>query len=85
MIPEGFHEQIEQRLPGITERLQIVAVPQLDISSTDLRQRIAQGRPITYQTPLTVEQYIIEQKLYDVEPEHLHKEQKTENDTTHTF
>jgi nicotinate-nucleotide adenylyltransferase len=85
VIPEGFHEQLERRLPGITERLQVVAVPQLDISSTDLRQRIAQGRPITYQTPLMVEHYILEQKLYHVEPEYVHKEQKTEHDTTHTF
>jgi nicotinate-nucleotide adenylyltransferase len=64
VIPDGYHEQLEQHLPGIHTRLLVVPVPQLDISSTDLRQRVAEGRPITYQTPSAVERYILEQKLY---------------------
>jgi nicotinate-nucleotide adenylyltransferase len=67
IAPEGYHAQLEQRLPGIHQRLLTVEVPQLDISSTDLRQRVAEGRPITYQTPMAVERYIIEQKLYRAE------------------
>jgi len=38
--------------------------PQLDISATDLRQRVAEGRPIKYQIPEAVEEYITQHGLY---------------------
>lgn len=60
----GYREQLEARLPGITQCLLTVPVPQLDISASDLRQRIAAGRPIRYQTPDAVIQYIRENNLY---------------------
>ena len=60
----SYNQQLETRLPGITERLQVVSVPQLDISSTDLRRRRAEHRSIKYQTPEVVERYIIEHDLY---------------------
>jgi nicotinate-nucleotide adenylyltransferase len=60
----AYNQQLETRIPGITERLQVVAVPQLDISSTDLRRRRTEHRSITYQTPEAVERYIIEHDLY---------------------
>jgi nicotinate-nucleotide adenylyltransferase len=85
VVPEGYHEQLEHRLPGINDRLLVVPVPQLDISSTDLRQRIAEGRPITYQTPFEVEHYIVEQKLYQDEQKLSLEEQKTNHDATHAF
>jgi nicotinate-nucleotide adenylyltransferase len=59
----GYNE-LETRLPGITQRLVVVSVPQLAISSTDLRQRVAEGRPIKYQTPEVIEDYIMEHGLY---------------------
>jgi nicotinate-nucleotide adenylyltransferase len=61
---KAYHTLLEQRLPGIMQRLLVVPVPQMDISSTDLRHRVTQGRPIKYQTPEPVERYIIEHKLY---------------------
>ncbi len=61
---KAYHTLLEQRLPGIMQRLLVVPVPQLEISSTDLRRRVAEGRPIKYQTPELVERYIIEHKLY---------------------
>lgn len=57
-------QELEAKLPGIAQRLRIIPVPQLDISSTDLRQRVAEGRPIKYQLPEAVEQYIIDHGLY---------------------
>jgi nicotinate-nucleotide adenylyltransferase len=57
-------EQLETRLPGISHRLLIVSGPQLAISSTDLRERVATGRPIKYQVPESVEQYIVDHGLY---------------------
>jgi nicotinate-nucleotide adenylyltransferase len=46
------------------QRLLVVPVPQLELSSTDLRERVAQGRPIKYQLPEPVEHYIEQYKLY---------------------
>ena len=60
----GYIEQLEARLPGIKQRLLVIPVPQLAISATELRQRVAEGRPIKYQTPEAVERYITEHNLY---------------------
>lgn len=59
-----YRKVIEQRLPGITQLLHVVDAPQLDISATDLRKRVAEGRPIKYQTSEAVEDYILTHKLY---------------------
>lgn len=59
-----YNKQLEEELPGITQLLLVVPTPQLAISSTDLRQRVAEGRPIKYQTPEVVERYISEHRLY---------------------
>jgi nicotinate-nucleotide adenylyltransferase len=60
----GYNELLEVQLPGIQQRLLVIPAPQLDISATDLRQRVAEGRPIRYQTPEAVEQYIAQHGLY---------------------
>lgn len=41
-----------------------VVAPQVDISSTDLRSRLSQGKSIRYQTPPAVEAYLREQMVY---------------------
>lgn len=51
-------------LPQLRERLTLLEGPRLDISSTTLRQRVAEGRPIRYQTPDAVVSYITERGLY---------------------
>src|SRR5205085_5967470 len=56
---QAYLDAIGARLPGLKQRLLVVPAPQLDISSTDLRERVAQGRPIKYQLPDSVEQYIV--------------------------
>jgi nicotinate-nucleotide adenylyltransferase len=61
---EAYNRRQEMRLPGLTQRLRVLPVPQLDISSTDLRRRVAEKRPITYQLPEAVERYILTHKLY---------------------
>jgi nicotinate-nucleotide adenylyltransferase len=60
----GYREHLEERLPGIKQRLLTMPAPQLDISATDLRLRVAEGRPIKYQTPEAVEHYIAQHDLY---------------------
>jgi len=59
-----YNKVLEQRLPGILQRLLVLPAPQLEISATDLRQRVAEGRPVKYQTPEAVETYIKENRLY---------------------
>jgi nicotinate-nucleotide adenylyltransferase len=65
-MDEGAYNntQIETRLPGISQILHVVEAPQFSVSSTNLRQRITQGKPIKYQVPEAVEQYIFSHSLY---------------------
>ncbi len=58
------NKELEARLPELTQKLCIVPTPQIDISSTELRRRVAEGRPIKYQIPESVEEYIHTHGLY---------------------
>ena len=55
---------LQARLPGLASRLVWVQMLLLEISSTDLRARVRDGRPISYLLPPAVEAYIVEQGLY---------------------
>lgn len=55
---------LQARFPGIRERVRTIAVPQLEISSHELRRRVAAGEPIRYYVLPAVERYIVEQALY---------------------
>ena len=61
---DEYNNTLEKRLPGILQRLLIVPAPQLDISATNMRERIANRQPIKYQTPEPVEAYIRKNMLY---------------------
>lgn len=41
-----------------------IQMPEIDLSSTDIRQRVRSGKSIRFRTPRAVEQYIVEHKLY---------------------
>ncbi|HSJ52503.1 MAG TPA: nicotinate-nucleotide adenylyltransferase [Anaerolineae bacterium] len=60
-------ETLEAHLPGLGKHLHRVAMPLLDISSTDLRARVREGRPISFLLPSAVETYIAENGLYRAE------------------
>jgi nicotinate-nucleotide adenylyltransferase len=60
--------KLEATLPGISERIDQIEGPHLDIASSDLRARHAKGQPIRYQLPEAVLSYISEQHLYESEP-----------------
>ncbi len=51
-------------LPTAAVRLEAVDVPLFDLSSRDLRRRVAQGRSVRYMLPQAVEAYVRERGLY---------------------
>ncbi|NTW96954.1 MAG: nicotinate-nucleotide adenylyltransferase [Oscillochloris sp.] len=55
---------LEARLPGIGARCTMIDGPRLDVSSSDLRARLAAGRPTRYQIPDPVLAYIAQHGLY---------------------
>jgi nicotinate-nucleotide adenylyltransferase len=55
---------MERALPSIRDRVHQIDGLRLDISSTDLRSRLADGRPVRYQIPEPVRAYIAQHGLY---------------------
>jgi len=56
--------QLETSLPGISSRVEIIDMPEMDISASELQQRVREGLPIKYQVPEEVERYINDYELY---------------------
>jgi len=58
-------DRLEKELPeGLEDRVAIMEIPALAISSTDVRIRAREGRPIRYLVPAGVAEYIEKNGLY---------------------
>ncbi len=57
-------DEIEASVPGVREKVHLLAVPSLEISSEDIRERVRKGRAFRYFLHPVVATYILEQGLY---------------------
>jgi nicotinate-nucleotide adenylyltransferase len=55
---------LEAALPGIGKALDWVDAPLIEISGTDIRRRVAEGKSIRYRVPDVVREYITAHGLY---------------------
>lgn len=59
-------DALERAVPGISDRIDMVEMPLVEISSTDIRQRLATGISTRFLLPPAVEAYIREHGLYRI-------------------
>ena len=57
-------KHLEKAIPELMDKVIQLDMPVIGISSSGIRQRIAQGLPIRYLVPAEVEKYITGQKIY---------------------
>jgi len=57
-------KHLETAIPGLLDKVIQLDMPVIGISSSEIRQRIAQGLTIRYLVPDKVAEYIAKQKLY---------------------
>jgi nicotinate-nucleotide adenylyltransferase len=57
-------DSLDTIIPGISQRVVIMDKPEIDISASDIRNRVAQGLSIRHLVPEPVNRYIKQHKLY---------------------
>jgi nicotinate-nucleotide adenylyltransferase len=57
-------DKLDYRLPGIRSKVQLIQAPLLEVSSTQIRQRVRQGRPYRYYLSEGVYQIVRDHWLY---------------------
>ena len=55
---------LEDKIPGLSGRVVLLDKPEIDISATDIRQRVAHGLSINHLVPRVVAIYIRKHRLY---------------------
>jgi nicotinate-nucleotide adenylyltransferase len=67
---EGQAVQAPPALAGVPHRCEVLPLPQMDISATDIRARVAAGLPISPLVGDAVARYIDQHSLYRAPPGH---------------
>ena len=62
--PSSALDDLVNQLPGLKEKVQLVEGPQIGVSGTEIRRRVATGTSTRYLVPLAVEQFIAQRGLY---------------------
>jgi len=57
-------DALDKKVPGLLRRIIILERPQIDISATEIRERVAKGLDISKLVPQAVAEYIREKGLY---------------------
>lgn len=55
---------LDSLIPGISQRVTILDKPEIDISASDIRSRVAWGLSVSHLVPNLIEKYIEQHKLY---------------------
>lgn len=67
-IPRPGHDPdldaLDDQIPGASDRIQILDLPLVDLSATEIRDRVRDQRTIRYLVPGVVERYIYRHRLY---------------------
>jgi nicotinate-nucleotide adenylyltransferase len=58
------YSALQAQLPSLTDKIDWVDAPLIDISATRLRERVSQGKSIRYRVPEPVREYIEANRLY---------------------
>ena len=57
-------DALEKEVPGISKNVILLDEPHIDISATEIREKVAKGLPISNMVPEPVEEYIKQHRLY---------------------
>lgn len=63
-VTDSYEEKIKVLMKKYGGIIESIKAPQLQISSTDIRERICNNKPTKYLLPENVEQYILKNQLY---------------------
>ena len=64
--PSPDLDSLEAAIPGLSQSITMLDTPQIEISSSEIRDRVARGLSIHHLVPEPVERYIKEHRLYTI-------------------